>query len=112
MPKNIHPNYEPDDEETGGRRALCFRVSSRRANRTDPLEPVRETDPLLIPEILIRILEFASPGGKATAARVCRLWCDPALNTLWQDLTDVTPFLNLFAVLRNIQVRVLHLTAP
>ncbi|KAG8901513.1 hypothetical protein FRC00_006585 [Tulasnella sp. 408] len=103
MPENIHPNYETDGGETGGRRALCFRVSCRRANRTDALEPVRETDPLRIPEVLIGILEFTSPGGKATAARVCRRWCDPALNTLWQDLTDVVPFLNILALLKNIQ---------
>ncbi|KAG9038884.1 hypothetical protein FS837_001149 [Tulasnella sp. UAMH 9824] len=66
-------------------------------------EPVRETDPLLIQEILIRVLELTGSRGKATAARVCRRWFNPALDTLWQDLTDVAPFLRMFPVLKSIE---------
>ncbi|KIO31351.1 hypothetical protein M407DRAFT_220508 [Tulasnella calospora MUT 4182] len=65
-------------------------------------EAMRETNPLLIPEILIRILEFANPGEKATAARVCRRWSDPALEALWQDLPDLGPFLKIFVLLKDI----------
>ncbi|KAG8934815.1 hypothetical protein FRC01_000083 [Tulasnella sp. 417] len=64
---------------------------------------VRETDPLRILEILARVLELASLGGKATAARVCRGWSSPALDMLWQDLTDVAPFLNIFALLKQVE---------
>ncbi|KIO31353.1 hypothetical protein M407DRAFT_19730 [Tulasnella calospora MUT 4182] len=78
------PEYEPDSGES---------------------KSVRETDPLLIPEILIRILEFASPGGNAAAACVCRRWSDPALEVLWQDLADLGPFLKIFALLKNIESR-------
>ncbi|KAG9040977.1 hypothetical protein FS837_012893 [Tulasnella sp. UAMH 9824] len=64
------------------------------------LEPVRETNPLCIPEILILVLELSGPGAKVTAARVCRRWSDIALDMLWRDLTDVVPFLKLYALLK------------
>ncbi|KAG8934817.1 hypothetical protein FRC01_000085 [Tulasnella sp. 417] len=66
------------------------------------LESVREINPLRIPEILLRVLELASPGAKATAACVCRSWSSPALDMLWQNLTDVAPFLKIFALLKQI----------
>ncbi|KAG8914154.1 hypothetical protein FRC00_000749 [Tulasnella sp. 408] len=82
MTKNSRPDYEPAYRE---------------------LEPVRKTDPLIIPEILIWVLELASPEEKATAARVCRRWFDPALDALWRDLTDIAPFLKMFSVLKSIE---------
>ncbi|KAG9043536.1 hypothetical protein FS837_009411 [Tulasnella sp. UAMH 9824] len=82
MAKKGRPKYEPDYGES---------------------EPVRETNPLHIPEILIRVLEFASPAAKANIARACRRLSEPALKMLWQDLPDLDPVLKIFALLKNIR---------
>ncbi|KAG8934813.1 hypothetical protein FRC01_000081 [Tulasnella sp. 417] len=82
MAKKNRPKYEPDYWEP---------------------EPLRETDPLRITEILIRVLELASPEGKAVAAGVCRRWSKPALEMLWQDLTDLAPFLKLLVLLKKVR---------
>ncbi|KAG8964881.1 hypothetical protein FRC00_000783 [Tulasnella sp. 408] len=82
MAKKGRPKYEPDYGES---------------------EPIRETNPIRIPEILNRVLEFADPDGKATIARVSRGWSEPALKLLWRDLPDLDPLLKIFALLKNIR---------
>ncbi|KAG8934811.1 hypothetical protein FRC01_000079 [Tulasnella sp. 417] len=94
MATEHRPKYEPDYRES---------VS---------LEPRRETDPLRIPEILIRVLEFTNPAEMAIVARVCRRWSNPALDLLWQDLPDLAPLLKIFDLLKNIPVRILSTLPP
>ncbi|KAG8951371.1 hypothetical protein FRC04_006142 [Tulasnella sp. 424] len=82
MAKKNRPKYEPDYGES---------------------EPIRETKPLQIPEILIRVLDFSDLAVKGVATRVCRRWSEPALEMIWRDQTDLAPFLRIFALLKNIR---------
>ncbi|KAG8901512.1 hypothetical protein FRC00_006584 [Tulasnella sp. 408] len=91
MAKKNRPKYEPDYVYGEPERALI-----------SP-DPSRETNPLLISEILIQVLQFASPEGRALAARVCRRWSKPALEMLWRDLTDLAPVLILFFRMKRVK---------
>ncbi|KAG8934812.1 hypothetical protein FRC01_000080 [Tulasnella sp. 417] len=72
-------------------------------------DPVRATDPLKIPEILIRVLELADSRGRVAAACVCRRWSELALDLIWRDLKELAPYFNLLFLLKNIDES--HLSA-
>lgn len=57
--------------------------------------------PIYIAELLALIFSFLEDKSVARAARVCRLWSDVALDTLWHTIHDLRPLLNLLAPLTN-----------
>lgn len=54
---------------------------------------------LCINELLDLTFSFMSSGCKTTNARVCKKWCDIALDSVWRKVTDVTDLLEILAPL-------------
>ena len=54
---------------------------------------------LFIPELLDMIFSYLDASDNAANARVCRRWCDVALDTLWRDVEDVCRLFGLLAPL-------------
>ncbi|EPQ57640.1 hypothetical protein GLOTRDRAFT_74552 [Gloeophyllum trabeum ATCC 11539] len=45
------------------------------------------------------ILSYNDPATNAVCARVCRAWCDPVLNVLWGEVSDLTLLFRLLGPL-------------
>ncbi len=54
---------------------------------------------LFIPELLDMIFSYLDASDNAANARVCRRWCDVALDTLWRDVEDMCRLFGLLAPL-------------
>lgn len=58
-------------------------------------------------ELIDLVFSFMSLGSNANNARVCKKWCEIALDDIWREVTDITCLLSLLAPLSksgNIQV--------
>ena len=51
---------------------------------------------LLIVEVLRHVCQFAKDDTLAALARVCKSFHDPAIQTLWSDLQNLTPLIKCF----------------
>lgn len=47
------------------------------------------------PELLAHIFSCAEKQTSARCARVCKDWIDAALNSVWADVTDIRPLLEI-----------------
>lgn len=56
---------------------------------------------LSINELLSLVFSFMSQGCNATNARVCKKWCDIALDRLWRKVTDITCLFNILGTLSD-----------
>jgi hypothetical protein len=54
---------------------------------------------LCITEILRLIFSFLSLRCNTNNARVCKVWCDIAIDNIWHEITDVTCVIKLLAPL-------------
>ncbi|KIL63073.1 hypothetical protein M378DRAFT_107697 [Amanita muscaria Koide BX008] len=54
---------------------------------------------ILIPELLDMIFSYLDISDNANNARVCKQWCDVALDTLWREVDDFSRLFSLLAPL-------------
>lgn len=63
------------------------------------LDPSAMAQALGIPELLNEIFKFLDKPSNARNARVCREWCDVALDFLWRDVNSIHRILNCLSPL-------------
>ena len=76
-----------------------FRVSEEMA-RPEYFQNATMQRVLLIPELVEMIFSYLDASDNAVNARVCRRWCNVALDILWRDVEDMCRLFNLLAPLR------------
>ncbi|KAG9043259.1 hypothetical protein FS837_009825 [Tulasnella sp. UAMH 9824] len=59
------------------------------------------TSPVLLPELLSVIFSFCSSRDLTSAARVCKVWSEPALDCIWADMTSIVPLYNVMPCVRR-----------
>ncbi|KAF8151349.1 hypothetical protein B0H34DRAFT_861875 [Crassisporium funariophilum] len=56
---------------------------------------------LCIPELLDMVFTLLEPSSNAVNARVCKVWSDIALDSLWKDMADLHRLFGILAPLRK-----------
>jgi hypothetical protein len=59
---------------------------------------------LSITEILRLVFSYSSLGCNTNNVRVCKTWCNIALDNIWSEITDVTCLFKLLAPLSEHEV--------
>jgi len=54
---------------------------------------------LCIPELLDMVFQYLDPCSNAMNARVCKIWSEIALDSLWKEVDDLKRLFNLLAPL-------------
>lgn len=63
---------------------------------------------LAIPELLQIIFSFGTQASNVSNARVCRGWCEPALDNVWREVDDIYYLLQLLTPFRRRSQRDLY----
>ncbi|KAG8895356.1 hypothetical protein FRC01_012423, partial [Tulasnella sp. 417] len=58
--------------------------------------------PVLLPEVLSIIFSFCSIKDLTSAARVCKIWSEPALDCIWASMTSMAPLYTVVPCLRRV----------
>lgn len=59
------------------------------------------TSPVLLPEILNIVFSFCSNNDLTSAARVCKIWSELALDRIWADMTSMVPLYTVLPCIRR-----------
>lgn len=94
-----HVTRPPRDPEDA---SLTFTLTARETQRMARPEYLQNTTlqrVLLIPELLDMVFSYLDASDNAVNARVCRRWCNIALDILWRDVEDMRRLFSLLAPL-------------
>ena len=67
---------------------------------------------LAIPELLQIVFSFGTRASNVSNARVCRGWCEPALDNVWREVDDIYFLLQLLTPFRRRSQRDLYVRGP